>query len=72
VVVLPAPFGPKKPSTSPLLRENEQSLTAYISPYRFVMLLISISLDIHAPILIFQNEDKEKIEASNVIKIDPL
>jgi hypothetical protein len=42
VVDLPAPFGPRNPSTSPGLTANEMSSTASKSPYRFVRLLISI------------------------------
>ena len=32
VVVLPAPFGPRKPTTSPFPTENETSSTASTSP----------------------------------------
>src|SRR5438477_12530787 len=36
VVVLPAPFGPMRPITSPGLTENESSVTATKSPYSLV------------------------------------
>src|SRR6516164_7390642 len=36
VVVLPAPFGPRKPVTLPGSMPNVRSLTATLSPYRFV------------------------------------
>src|SRR4051794_23098613 len=36
VVVLPAPFGPRKPVTVPCFRLNERSSTATIPPKRFV------------------------------------
>src|SRR5579859_1240983 len=36
VVDLPAPFGPRKPTTSPCPTSNETSSTATRSPYRFV------------------------------------
>ena len=36
VVVLPAPFGPRKPVTLPGSMPNVRSLTATFSPYRFV------------------------------------
>jgi hypothetical protein len=38
VVVLPAPFDPKKPKISPWLIENEMLSTATMSSYRFVKL----------------------------------
>src|SRR6185312_1444647 len=36
VVVLPAPFGPRKPVTLPGSTSNDRSLTAVTSPYRLV------------------------------------
>src|SRR5690349_23152375 len=36
VVVLPAPFGPRKPVTRPGSMPNVRSSTATLSPYRFV------------------------------------
>src|ERR1700744_2126910 len=36
VVVLPAPFGPRKPVTLPGSMPNVRSSTAVFSPYRFV------------------------------------
>src|SRR5689334_13512535 len=36
VVVLPAPFGPRKPVTLPGSTPNVRSSTATLSPYRFV------------------------------------
>src|ERR1700692_1797919 len=36
VVVLPAPFGPRKPVTLPGSMPNVRSSTAVLSPYRFV------------------------------------
>jgi hypothetical protein len=36
VVVLPAPFGPRKPVTLPGSMPNVKSSTATLSPYRFV------------------------------------
>ncbi len=36
VVDLPAPFGPRKPSTCPASTLNEMSSTAVKAPYRFV------------------------------------
>src|SRR5215831_5497770 len=36
VVVLPAPFGPRKPVTLPGSMPNVRSSTATLSPYRFV------------------------------------
>ena len=36
VVVLPAPFGPRKPVTLPGITSNDRSLTAVTSPYRLV------------------------------------
>jgi hypothetical protein len=36
VVVLPAPFGPRKPKTSPAATVNETSSTAIRSPKRLV------------------------------------
>ncbi len=36
VVVLPAPFGPRKPKTSPAARRNDTSDTASRSPNRLV------------------------------------
>src|SRR4051812_8262083 len=35
VVLLPAPFGPRNPTTSPLSTRNETSFTASCAPYRF-------------------------------------
>src|SRR4030042_6859355 len=46
VVVLPAPFGPRKANTSPLLTVNDMSLTASKSPYRFVSLSTSIAYSV--------------------------
>src|SRR5690349_18754390 len=45
VVVLPAPFGPRKPVTLPGSMPNERSLTATLSPYRFVRPRTSIMGD---------------------------
>jgi hypothetical protein len=42
VVVLPAPFGPRKPVTLPGITSNDRSLTAVTSPYRLVSPRISI------------------------------
>ena len=36
VVVLPAPFGPRKPVTWPGNTSNDRSLTAVVWPYRLV------------------------------------
>ena len=36
VVVLPAPFGPRKPVTVPGSTLNDRSLTAILSPYRLL------------------------------------
>ena len=36
VVVLPAPFGPRKPVTLPGSMPNDRSSTAILAPYRFV------------------------------------
>src|SRR5207249_7916951 len=36
VVVFPAPFGPRKPRTSPLRTSKLTSDTASVGPYRFV------------------------------------
>jgi hypothetical protein len=44
VVVLPAPFGPTNPMTSPARTEKERSLTAGKSPYNFVRPAASIRL----------------------------
>jgi hypothetical protein len=35
-VVLPAPFGPRKPVTAPARTANDSSSTAFTGPYRFV------------------------------------
>jgi hypothetical protein len=35
-VVLPAPFGPRKPVTAPARTANDNSSTAFTEPYRFV------------------------------------
>ena len=46
VVVLPAPFGPRKPTTSPSATSKLMSFMAYLSPYFFVrcsILIISYS-----------------------------
>jgi hypothetical protein len=43
VVDLPAPLGPRKPSTSPLFTSSEMPSTATISPKRFLRSLASIS-----------------------------
>ena len=43
-VVLPAPFGPRNPSTSPDSTENVMSSTASCSPYRFAMPCASTAL----------------------------
>src|SRR4051812_34279331 len=43
VVVLPAPFGPRKPKISPGRTESERSFTAMNSPYFLVRLRISIT-----------------------------
>src|ERR1700728_3347224 len=42
VVVLPAPFGPRKPVTLPASMPNVRSSTAVFSPYRFVRPCTSI------------------------------
>jgi len=42
VVDLPAPFGPRKPSTSPRPTENDTSSTAVMAPNRLVRLRIAI------------------------------
>src|SRR3954451_23015460 len=39
VVVLPAPFGPRKPKTSPLCSSNETLSTIVLSPMIFVRLV---------------------------------
>src|SRR5215212_9178208 len=44
VVVLPAPFGPRKPKISPLATERLRSFTAVKSPYFLVRLWILIML----------------------------
>ena len=44
VVVFPAPFGPRKPSTSPFATENERSLTAVKRPNSLVMPETSITV----------------------------
>ena len=49
VVDFPAPFGPRKPSTSPRPTLNETSSTAVSAPNRFVMLLISIMRGVTPP-----------------------
>ena len=36
VVVLPAPFGPRKPVTWPGITSNDKLLTAIFSPYRLL------------------------------------
>ena len=36
VVVLPAPFGPRKPVTFPGATSNDRLLTAILSPYRLL------------------------------------
>jgi hypothetical protein len=41
-VLLPAPFGPSKPTISPRATENEMSSTAVRPAYRFVKLETSI------------------------------
>lgn len=43
VVDLPAPLGPRKPSTSPLLTEKEMPRTAWMGPKRFSRPCISIN-----------------------------
>jgi hypothetical protein len=43
VVDLPAPFGPRKPSTSPFFRLKETSFTTVVSPNFLVRRSISIS-----------------------------
>src|SRR5690242_844076 len=42
VVDLPAPFGPRKPVTSPGRTVNDRSSTAVVSPYLFVRFRTSI------------------------------
>src|ERR1700691_3733626 len=42
VVVLPAPFGPRKPVTLPGSMPNDRLSTAILSPYRFVRPCTSI------------------------------
>ena len=42
VVDLPAPLGPRKPSTSPGLTVNDRSLTAYFGPKCLVRFSTSI------------------------------
>ena len=42
VVLLPAPLGPMKPKTSPLLMVKLRSSTATKSPYRLVKWITSI------------------------------
>src|SRR5512134_1492497 len=42
VVVLPAPFGPRKPRTSPFSTRNETPSTAVVRPYLLVRLSTSI------------------------------
>ena len=42
VVVLPAPFGPRKPRISPFSTLNEMASTAVVRPYLFVRLSTSI------------------------------
>src|SRR4051794_4521730 len=42
-VVLPAPFGPRKPNTSPRSTVSDRSSTAVKSPYFFVRERISIT-----------------------------
>jgi hypothetical protein len=47
VVDLPAPLGPRKPSTSPFSTENDKLSTAVIPPKRFVRFLTSIILRVY-------------------------
>jgi hypothetical protein len=42
VVDLPDPFGPRNPVTTPGSTVNVRSLTAILSPYRFVTFVTSI------------------------------
>jgi energy-converting hydrogenase Eha subunit H len=42
VVLLPAPFGPKKPTISPFEIEKEMLFTAVWAPYNLVKLLTSM------------------------------
>src|SRR5690348_3484384 len=44
VVLLPAPFGPRKPKTSPSSTENETSLMARLAPYVLVSEDVSMIL----------------------------
>ena len=43
VVLLPAPFGPRKPVTRPASTANERSETAWTLPKRLLIPLISIA-----------------------------
>src|SRR6185369_14941493 len=54
VVVLPAPFGPRKPRISPLCTLNETLSTAVRGPYR----LVRFSTSIMALSLVNQSDDK--------------
>src|SRR6185369_8772084 len=59
VVVLPAPFGPRKPRISPLCTLNETLSTAVRGPYR----LVRFSTSIMALSLVNQSSDTNKASA---------
>src|SRR4030067_2283021 len=46
VVVLPAPFGPRKPNSSPFLTLKETSLTAVITPFLVLKFLVRFTTSI--------------------------
>ena len=50
VVVLPAPFGPRNPNTSPLATRSDKLSTAVRSPKRFVRFSISRAGELPADI----------------------
>jgi hypothetical protein len=49
VVVLPAPFGPRKPTIRPGSTVNDRSSTARVSPNRFVSPETSIAVTAGGP-----------------------
>jgi hypothetical protein len=51
-VVLPAPFGPRKPVTEPRRTLNERSSTAASSPYRFVRPSTVIAASVRSSIML--------------------
>jgi len=58
VVVLPAPFGPKKPKSSPFFTSKLMLLTANISPKFFVKLLTSIAFSVFVVVHLRQVGEK--------------